>query len=77
MTSALQDFDAALAEAIQFDTDLLNAAGVPRIPRPHFLDRRQAFSAIEITVSKDSSGNFNLSDVKAFMKCMDNAGSEG
>ena len=41
------------------------------------LATRQALGAIEYTVSKDSSGAFNSSDVKAFMKNMGIVGSGG
>lgn len=38
---------------------------------------RQAMSALEITVPKDADGNFNSSDVMAFMKNMGSIGEGG
>lgn len=38
---------------------------------------RQAMSSLEITVSKNSDGSFNSSDIMAFMKDMGNVGAGG
>ncbi|EMD40792.1 hypothetical protein CERSUDRAFT_103175 [Gelatoporia subvermispora B] len=70
ITTFLQDFPNALARADAFDAQVnadasqisSNYAGLVA------LSIRQGFGAIEITLSKDASGQFNTSDIMAFLK---------
>ncbi|KLO10456.1 DUF1793-domain-containing protein [Schizopora paradoxa] len=78
-TFFLKDFENALNTSTQFDLQIANdAANIS----PQYYDlvsiiSRQAMSALEITVSKDVNGNFNSSDVMAFLKNMGNIGDGG
>ena len=60
----------------QLDSQILNDASKISSSYGDLLSlvARQAMSAIEITVSKNSDGTFNSSDVMAFMKDMGEVG---
>lgn len=70
ITTFLGDYDNALTRATAFDAQVSadassissNYAGLVA------LSVRQGFGAIEITVSKDSSGEYNTSDIMTFLK---------
>ena len=66
----LSDYSAALSRANSFDEKVNSDAS--KISSDYAsivaLSIRQAFAATEITISKTSSGEWNTSDVKMFMK---------
>ncbi|KLO07710.1 hypothetical protein SCHPADRAFT_836241 [Schizopora paradoxa] len=68
----LNDFENALNASIQLDLQITNDAATISTEYVDLLSlvSRQAMSALEITVSKDASGNFNASDVMIFLKDM-------
>ncbi|KAH8111930.1 DUF1793-domain-containing protein [Phellopilus nigrolimitatus] len=77
--NVLDDFDNALGAAVALDAQILGDGG--KISSNYAdllaLATRQAMSAFEYTLVKNSSGTFNMSDVKAFMKDMGSVGSGG
>ncbi|KAH8111927.1 DUF1793-domain-containing protein [Phellopilus nigrolimitatus] len=77
--SFLDDFDNALGAAVALDARILGDGD--KISSNYAdllaLATRQAMSAFEYTLVKDSNGTFNMSDVKAFMKDMGSVGSGG
>ncbi|PIL37079.1 hypothetical protein GSI_00771 [Ganoderma sinense ZZ0214-1] len=70
ISTFIHDYADALLRAQAFDAKV--KADASKISSDYAdivaLSVRQAFGSIEITVSKDSSGNFNTSDVMTFMK---------
>ncbi len=75
----LNDFDNALNLSTQLDDQIINDAEniSPLYSDLLSLVARQAMSALEITVSKNSDGSFNSSDVMAFIKDMNDDGTGG
>ncbi|KLO17752.1 DUF1793-domain-containing protein [Schizopora paradoxa] len=76
----LNDFDRAVSAANEMDAKILSDAGgqnIPQFANLLSLSLRQAMASSEITISKDSSGNWNTSDVMTFMKNMGSAGNQG
>ncbi|KLO07018.1 DUF1793-domain-containing protein [Schizopora paradoxa] len=72
----LNDFDNSMNMSTQLDTQVINDA--TNISQSYAdllsLVARQAMGAIEITLSKNSDGSFNSSDVMAFMRDMGDIG---
>ncbi|KAF8165232.1 DUF1793-domain-containing protein [Crassisporium funariophilum] len=70
ITSFLGDFSAALTRAKAFDSKVNSDAGKISADYASIvaLSIRQALGATEITISKNSNGSFNASDVIVFMK---------
>ncbi|KAI0770848.1 DUF1793-domain-containing protein [Irpex lacteus] len=70
VTSFLKDYSAALTRAQAFDSKVQSDASVISTDYASIaaLSVRQAFGATELTVSKNSAGGFNTSDVLMFMK---------
>jgi hypothetical protein len=70
ISAFLADYTAALARAQAFDAQV--QADASKISADYAavvaLSIRQAFAATEITLSKTSSGAFNVTDVLVFMK---------
>ncbi|OCH92918.1 DUF1793-domain-containing protein [Obba rivulosa] len=70
ISTFLHDFPNALARANAFDAQV--DADASKISANYSalvaLSIRQGFGAIEITLSKDASGQFNTSDIMAFLK---------
>lgn len=64
------DYDNALARANAFDAQVKSDASEISSDYADWvaLAVRQAFGAIEFTLSKDSAGNYNTSDILVFMK---------
>lgn len=75
----LNDFDRALSAAVDFDTQLMaNASQIsPEYADLLVLSARQTLASLDITISKDSNGNWNTSDVMIFMDDFDPVGSSG
>ncbi len=75
----LDDFDNALNSSTQLDDQIKGDAAKFSLGYSDLLSlvARQAMSALEITVSKNSDGSFNSSDIMAFMKDMGNIGAGG
>ncbi|KAH8111919.1 DUF1793-domain-containing protein [Phellopilus nigrolimitatus] len=75
--NVLDDFDNTLATAVALDAQILGDGG--KISSNYAdllaLATRQAMGAFEYTLVKDSSGKFNTSDIKAFMKNLGFVGS--
>ncbi|KZT12530.1 DUF1793-domain-containing protein [Laetiporus sulphureus 93-53] len=72
ISTFLQDYPNAVARAAAFDSKVLADASNNAFP-PNYapiveLSIRQAFGGVEYTISKDSSGAYNTSDVTAFVK---------
>lgn len=70
MGSFLNDYSNAVARASAFDAQVKSDASKISTDYADWvaLAVRQAFGAIEFTISKDSAGKFNTSDVLVFMK---------
>ncbi|KZT74313.1 DUF1793-domain-containing protein [Daedalea quercina L-15889] len=70
LSTFLGDYEGALVRATAFDAQVKSDASSISSDYADWvaLAVRQAFGAIEFTVSKDSSGNFNTSDIMVFMK---------
>jgi len=70
ISSFLSDYSSALTRANTFDAKVM--ADSNKISSDYAaivsLSIRQAFGAIEITISRDSNGAFDASDIVAFMK---------
>ena len=68
------DYENALARATAFDAQVKSDASAISSDYADWvaLAVRQAFGAIEFTLSKDSAGNYNTSDILVFMKGMCN-----
>lgn len=66
----MTDYSNAVTRASAFDAQIQSDASNVSTNYADWvaLSVRQAFGAIEFTISKDSSGNFNTSDVLVFMK---------
>ena len=75
----LNDFENAMKASNQLDKQVAgDAAGIsPNLTDLLSLVARQAMSALEITVSRKTDGNFDSSDIMAFMKDMGNVGGGG
>lgn len=73
VTSFLKDYSAALTRAQAFDSKVQSDASAISTDYASIaaLSVRQAFGATELTVSKNSAGGFNTSDVLMFMKGSD------
>lgn len=69
MDHFISDFARAESESSTFDTSVRRAASAVSNDYADLIDLsvRQVFAMIEITAGKDSQGNWNLSDVQAFM----------
>lgn len=70
MASFLQDYDNALDRAYAFDAQVDSDASAISSDYAGLvsLSIRQLLGAIEITLSKNSDGSFNTSDVIVFLK---------
>ncbi|EPS94710.1 hypothetical protein FOMPIDRAFT_1054860 [Fomitopsis schrenkii] len=70
LSSFLGDYENALARATAFDAQVKSDASSISSNYADWaaLAVRQAFGAIEFTLSKDSTGNYNTSDILVFMK---------
>ena len=66
----MNDYSNAVARASAFDAQVKSDASKISTDYADWvaLSVRQAFGAIEFTISKDSAGKFNTSDVLVFMK---------
>ena len=75
----LDHFDEASLAASQLDEVITIAANnlSANYGPPLLLSLRQALGPLDFTVGRDSSGNFNTSDVKVFMKNLGGIGSGG
>ena len=71
----LSDFTAALDRAIDLDNRVMAASSNISTEYTNIvsLGSRQAFAGIDITVSNDTNGEWNMSDVKMFMKDVGNS----
>ncbi|KAF8516355.1 hypothetical protein JB92DRAFT_3114212 [Gautieria morchelliformis] len=69
MNHFISDFPRAASAANSFDSNIRNAAVAVSSDYADLVDlaTRQAFGMVEITVGKDAIGNWNTSDVQAFM----------
>ncbi|KAG8707228.1 hypothetical protein FRC09_001952 [Ceratobasidium sp. 395] len=67
---ASSEYQRALGASNTLDTKIQNDAGAIHADYASItaLSTRQAFAAVEITLSKSSSGSYNTNDVKIFMK---------
>ncbi|KAJ8475297.1 hypothetical protein ONZ51_g6647 [Trametes cubensis] len=76
ITTFLSDYDNALARARAFDAQVNQDAAKVSTDYAAVvaLSIRQVFGAIELTVSKTSSGDFNTSDIMVFMKELSTGG---
>ncbi|PCH41119.1 DUF1793-domain-containing protein [Wolfiporia cocos MD-104 SS10] len=74
----LGDYSNAVMRAKAFDTKVLTDSSQSSMPINYhsivLLSIRQAFGGIEITISKDSNGSYNTSDVTAFLKEISSSG---
>ena len=72
----VEDFQYASNVSMALDFQIMSDAS--KISSEYYdllsLISRQAMSALEIAVSKDTEGNFNSSDVMAFLKNMGDVG---
>ena len=66
----INDYDGALTRANTFDSKLENDATAISVDYAGIvaLSVRQALGAIELTISKNTDGNWNTEDVIIFMK---------
>lgn len=66
----LADYESASARATDLDNTILSDAAAisPQYADLVSLAIRQAFGGIDISVASDTNGNWNMSDVKVFMK---------
>ena len=75
----LDNFDNALNNAIALDNQILRDGN--QISTNYYdllaLTTRQAMGSLDITISRDGSGNWNKSDVKAFLKSTGGIGTGG
>ena len=75
----LNNFDNALNNAIALDDLILRDGG--RISTDYYdllaLTTRQAMGSLDITIARDGSGNWNKSDVKAFLRSAGGIGTGG
>ncbi|KAF8585583.1 DUF1793-domain-containing protein [Ramaria rubella] len=69
MNYFISDFSRAASAANSFDSSVRNSAVTVSSDYADLIDlsTRQVFGMIEITIGKDASGNYNESDVQAFM----------
>jgi len=69
MNHFISDFPRAISAANSFDSSIRNAAMSISSDYADLIDlsTRQVFGMVEITVGKDATGNWNTSDVQAFM----------
>lgn len=76
---AIDDFDNALSAAIAMDAKVI--ADGQKYSQNYAnlltLTLRQAMGAIDITLVKEVDGNWNSTNIKAFMKNMGSVGSTG
>ena len=79
MLGVLENFDKSLANAIALDDTILHDGN--QISSEYYgllaLSTRQAMGALDFTILKDSAGNWNTSDVKAFLRSAGGIGSGG
>lgn len=70
MEFSLKDFNNSLNNATALDSQILEDASRYSSQYADLLALtvRQAMGPMDITLARDSSGNWNTSDVKAFMK---------
>ncbi|KAF8900337.1 hypothetical protein CPB85DRAFT_163127 [Mucidula mucida] len=70
VTAFVSDFDNARDRAVALDNKLMSAAKEisDEYATVMSVAARQAMAGVEITVSKDSDGNWNQSDIMSFMK---------
>ena len=75
----LNNFDSSLKNAIAIDNMILHDGS--QISSEYYdllaLSTRQAMGALDFTIIKDSSGVWNTSDVKAFLRSAGGIGSGG
>ena len=75
----LNKFDNSLANAIALDNSILHDGS--QISSEYYdllaLSTRQAMGALDFTILRDSSGVWNTSDVKAFLRNAGGIGSGG
>ena len=75
----LNNFDNSLENAVAFDNAILHDGS--QISSEYYnllaLSTRQAMGALDFTILKDSSGDWNTSDVKAFLRSAGGIGSGG
>ena len=75
----LNNFDNALNNAIALDDQILRDGS--QISTNYYdllaLTTRQAMGSLDITIVRDGSGNWNKSDVKAFLRSAGRIGSGG
>ncbi|KAF8508112.1 hypothetical protein JB92DRAFT_3121204 [Gautieria morchelliformis] len=69
MAQFISDFSRAASAANSFDSNIRNAAMAVSSDYADLVDlsTRQVYGMIEITVGKDANGNWNTSDIQAFM----------
>ena len=77
--SFVADYPSALQRAIALDNKIIGAATAIS---EHYADlvslsARQVMGSLDITVSRDSQGNADASDVKIFMKDIGSSGCVG
>ncbi|EJC98584.1 DUF1793-domain-containing protein [Fomitiporia mediterranea MF3/22] len=79
INDVLNHFDDAVTAATNLDNQILSAAGQVSTSYADILSlsTRQVMGGLEYTLLKDDSGNFNASDVKAFIDDMGGIGSGG
>lgn len=75
----LRKFNASLENAIALDDKIFHDAN--QVSSKYYdllaISTRQAMGALDFTVARDSFGNWNTSDVKAFMRGAGGVGSGG
>ena len=75
----LNNFNSSLENAIALDNMILHDGN--HISSQYYdllaLSTRQAMGALDFTILKDSAGNWNTSDVKAFLRSAGGIGSGG
>ncbi|EJC98586.1 DUF1793-domain-containing protein [Fomitiporia mediterranea MF3/22] len=79
VNDVLSRFDDAVTAATALDKQILGAAGQVSTNYADILSlsTRQVMGGLEYTLLKDDSGNFNMSDVKAFLNDMGGIGTGG
>ena len=75
----LNNFENALENAITLDNSILHDA--TQISTDYYnllsLTTRQAMGCLDVTIKRDGSGNWDTSDVKAFLRGAGGIGSAG
>jgi hypothetical protein len=74
----LDNFDSALQTAEKFDASIVTAGSQYSSQYTDLLvlSARQVFGSLDITLSTNTNGRFNMTDVRIFMKNMGGAGSD-